>query len=1030
MQTMMDKVDDALFDLADKAENNTIQSMYFEAMREVRLKRSQVETQFNAHFIDAANKELGRHARPTFDPPPSAAEGELVLVANDDLEESLAVTNMAAKIRAACKDELFALEQRIGLLLEDPELDGTSNPIGPEIVCRAAKEACAVIESGLKIRLIILKLFDRFVAADVVRIYPQINEFLVASGVAPQLRQTPRKQTSPRRSGPATVSTGHDVMPTEHGGRSVESPGEGLHGALQPAALAVADGTGLLGALQQLMSASRISGSAYPGMEAVGDPSLIQDLTLLQRGDADSIAAGEAPLAIGSLSSVINVLHDLKGSSVARSSGTVDDSLIDIVAMMFDYILDDTSLPDTIKALIGRLQIPILKVAILDKSFFSRKFHPARKLLNTLAEAAVGWNEEHDQHDSFFNTVEKTVNRIVREFNEDVSIFSKVLAEFESFLENEAKRAAQQAQELTQAAATREQLKLAKERACDVIQQRMDSAHLPATVTHFLKDYWQALLTLVRMKSDENSAEWKNAIATMDELIWSVTPKESVEERQRLLQGLPQLLKRLNQGIERVSIPDSYRERLMSDLAARHAEVVRGYSPDRPPEQETRPSTTPAGGAPSVVQPLCNEQLPGSGEHEASFSEKARDVLSEQGKELVRAFDKANATVIYSAHKRPACQGMGTTLTAIWLHDNRMTLAHVGDSRSYRLRDSLQQLTVDHSLQQEMVDKGFFTPKEAKTAVNGNIVTRAIGAEASLETDVWEDDVLPGDLYLLCSDGLSDLVACDEIQAVLVRDAENLNQAAQRLIQMANDAGGKDNISVILVRAGGSASEHPTPGGATVEGKVEFASGSDVGKRRSHNEDSLGLDPALGLAVLADGMGGCNAGEVASRLAVNTVLNAVRAAAAAQIQAEQSASPPVSDANDVPFDAASAMASSPEEEPYQEVEEIVIEDVLGADVTLPEDDDYTRVVQQLAVGSWVEFRRDNMTRTRARLTWISPVTNAYLFTNRQGLKVADSTPRGLAVELRRGTVVILDGVPLFDRAVTNLMDRLRTPSPE
>ncbi len=168
---------------------------------------------------------------------------------------------------------------------------------------------------------------------------------------------------------------------------------------------------------------------------------------------------------------------------------------------------------------------------------------------------------------------------------------------------------------------------------------------------------------------------------------------------------------------------------------------------------------------------------------------------------LKESIEKANEAIFRTAQSQPQCQGMGTTLVSAAFYDDRMAIAHVGDSRLYRLRNGvLEQLTSDHSLLQELVDKGFYTPEEAKQSLNKNLVTRAVGIELKVTPDVQEEVVLPGDLYLLCSDGLSDLVNDDEIHLTLGKYSANLAEAAKALVQLANDHGGKDNISVILVR--------------------------------------------------------------------------------------------------------------------------------------------------------------------------------------------------------------------------------------
>jgi PPM family protein phosphatase len=163
---------------------------------------------------------------------------------------------------------------------------------------------------------------------------------------------------------------------------------------------------------------------------------------------------------------------------------------------------------------------------------------------------------------------------------------------------------------------------------------------------------------------------------------------------------------------------------------------------------------------------------------------------------------RANETIHKAAISQPQCAGMGTTVVTVMFYDDRMTIAHVGDSRLYRLRgETFEQITVDHSLLQELIDKGFYTPEEAKQSLNKNLVTRAMGIEGTVVPDVVEEAVVPGDIYLMCSDGLTDMVEDEQIHLTLVKHANSLDRVATELVNTANDNGGKDNISVVLARA-------------------------------------------------------------------------------------------------------------------------------------------------------------------------------------------------------------------------------------
>jgi len=162
---------------------------------------------------------------------------------------------------------------------------------------------------------------------------------------------------------------------------------------------------------------------------------------------------------------------------------------------------------------------------------------------------------------------------------------------------------------------------------------------------------------------------------------------------------------------------------------------------------------------------------------------------------------KANTSIYQAAQSQPQYAGMGTTLVVALFYDNKMMVGHIGDSRLYRMReDEFSQVTKDHSLLQEQIDAGMLTKEQAKHSSNKNLVTRALGIDPAVDLEVHEYDTRPGDIYLLCSDGLSDMVSDDDIGMALQALGANLELAAQQLVQMANDNGGRDNISVILIK--------------------------------------------------------------------------------------------------------------------------------------------------------------------------------------------------------------------------------------
>ncbi len=193
-------------------------------------------------------------------------------------------------------------------------------------------------------------------------------------------------------------------------------------------------------------------------------------------------------------------------------------------------------------------------------------------------------------------------------------------------------------------------------------------------------------------------------------------------------------------------------------------------------------------------------------ELEHAFALRSPFELTENGQTwaheaLIDVIARTNAAIYQAAQSNAKYAGMGTTLVTVQFYDNRLSVAHVGDSRLYRLRDAtLSQLTRDHSLLQEQIDSGMITPEQARFSQNKNLVTRALGVDTTVQTEVGEYAVLPGDIYLLCSDGLNDMVEDEEIELTLTALSANLPLCAMQLVQAANDNGGRDNVSVILIK--------------------------------------------------------------------------------------------------------------------------------------------------------------------------------------------------------------------------------------
>lgn len=556
---MLDHVEDELFELAEKAGDREAQNLYLDARARARERRPVIESTFRRHFLDFFNRKVqgeepGRRAQ--------APGHMLALVDDEELEQSLAVSGMATRLKAACEDELGALSQRFGFLMERPELADEANPISPEAICSALKDACDQIEAGWKVRLTLLRVLEGHVATDLQRVYHDLNAHLVARQILPEIRPSIRRAAS----SPATAGRG-------------PSPATGPG---NPAAGAVPGDTDVYSALAQLLAAgagaapsvdaATLAGLANPGAanpNAALSPStrgFVQVLTQLHQPEAALAAAG----------AVANVIRDLKAAPQSSALAAIDAMTIDIVAMLFDYIFDDRQIPAEVKAILGRLQIPMLKVALLDKAFFSSKAHPARRLLDRLAQASIGLEAGSGRGKATLAKVDAVVSRVLLEFDTDIELFATLASEMEAFQAAEDALEQRVIQETAKLMEERERLEIARSLSEEEIDRRLAArGWVPEPVRAMLEDVWVRALATVHAVHGDASAPWSALLAQADELLWSVEPKHGAEDRRRLVSGLPLLLSNLQEGMRVGGADEARLEAFFGALVDCHSDAVK-----------------------------------------------------------------------------------------------------------------------------------------------------------------------------------------------------------------------------------------------------------------------------------------------------------------------------------------------------------------------------------------------------------------------------------------------------------------------
>ena len=312
-----------------------------------------------------------------------------------------------------------------------------------------------------------------------------------------------------------------------------------------------------------------------PGAPIITTQDLHEGLTRLQAGQTGFDVGGATVAFSGIPQGMHNVLRDLQESPLGQKANQIESMTIEMVAMLFDFIFDTKDLPDGIKALLARIQIPVLKAAMLDRAFFAKKSHPSRLLVNALAQAGLGWSPVMGQDDPLYKKISAIVHEILDNFSDDLAIFDEQRGELEAFLAEEEKAAEENiqttAEEINQR--DRQQISLAVAKAA--IERRIEDCAVPNFLATFLRQNWERTLAHIHQHDGEESEAWGSAVATLEDLVWSIQPKKSMEDRRHLVALLPSLLKRLSAGMHSQGWPPAERESFMANLVEAHAASVK-----------------------------------------------------------------------------------------------------------------------------------------------------------------------------------------------------------------------------------------------------------------------------------------------------------------------------------------------------------------------------------------------------------------------------------------------------------------------
>ena len=575
-------IESTLLAMADRAPLLDTRNIYFGAQGILNKQTNELLSACKEAYCQTFSQfSLGREKPVSFD------LSELALVGDQDFEITLAVDKATSRLRFNCAEELVALDARVAHLMARPSLNENDNPLGPRALCEALLDGISRMDVAQNIQIVLLNQFNLVLTTELAGIYQSINRYLVNHGVLPDLKvgSQSRAQSQPGRApsiaetAAAQASTGGEMFNLFEqlaGGRGVAG-GSGGHAG---------PGGGGIGG----------HAGGAPGVAAQFN--LLDSLSQLQLGAMPLPDGGSFELPLLDAASIRNVLRSLQQSPVMQSASPLDAVLVDAVAMLFDVVFDEAAIPDRLKAQIARLQIPVLKAAMLDRNFFSEQNHPVRRMLDAIATLSIHL-PENETGNTRLDAISAVVSRVLDTFEQDIAVFDSAAAELEEMAvlleENLEETVDIGLQEDIAQIKQAERAELAPVVVHDFINRALKQPEgnpdqpVPEAVREFLRRDWSRLLMQNFVEEGEQGAHFNSSLETMRELVWSVQSKADMDARLMLVRILPGLLKRLREGTTKINFPAKLADRFYATLVILHANAVRPNTQPVP-----LPEATPA----------------------------------------------------------------------------------------------------------------------------------------------------------------------------------------------------------------------------------------------------------------------------------------------------------------------------------------------------------------------------------------------------------------------------------------------------
>jgi hypothetical protein len=621
------RIESTLFNMADRAPLLETRNACFAGQALLRDQPGALSAACRAALMDAFDEALAAQTGGQGGTGKSDGMAELSLIGDADYEVALAQDKAASRWRFACAESLVSLDARMAHLLGRTDMSENDNPLGPKILCRAVFGALGKLLPAPAAQVVMLAQCERVLGDELPEVYSAINRLLIDQGILPDLKLGSQSQPAKAaRSQPGNVSGDGDLVDIFE---ALAQQGGGFGGARNGLG---GSGAGAPQRLFDVLGNADGGGMTLPG------------------GDFFSFSPREGV-------AVENILRRLQASPAMQSANPLDAMMVDAIAMLFDMVFESGQATDGLRAQIGRLQIPVLRVALQDRSLFSKSTHPVRRVLDALTRLAPRLPDT-EQGTIRLATVSRVLDAVVDKKDTDSDVFDSAAAALEA-IEADYDQAleASIAPEIG-ALLKDERAELAPVVANDAISRAVDPQTTPALIIDFLRQDWSIVLVNTYLDGGEQGAAYRAGVETLRELVWSVAPKADMDARLSLVRVLPGLLRRLREGCTSAHVVPQRSEHFFAGLVALHAQAVRPGS-EAPTGASVEPLRVVAATQPANDAAVDADEPAPPSAAAATPAAEAPALIDDEYSQQARALDAGDWVEFHYESGNPRCARLG-----------------------------------------------------------------------------------------------------------------------------------------------------------------------------------------------------------------------------------------------------------------------------------------------------------------------------------------------------------------------------------